>query len=148
MFEWPEFNSEGDLPVGVYQASLSDVIDHFGTATPQRRMVSRRLARIFELASSAGHLSRFIVFGSFVTSKPAPNDVDIFLLMEDSFDVAQVTGAANVVFRQSTAQNWLGASIFWLRRFAAFGGEQAAIEDWQFKRDGTRRGIVEVISHD
>jgi hypothetical protein len=148
MFEWPEFNSEGDLPVGIYQASLSDVIDHFGTGTPQRRIVSRRLARIFELASSTGHLSRFIVFGSFVTSKPAPNDVDIFLLMEDSFDVNQLTGAATVVFRQSTAQNWLGASIFWLRRFAALGGEQAAIEDWQFKRDGERRGIVEVISRD
>src|SRR6266550_2142842 len=86
MFEWPEFNSEGDLPVGVYRASLSDVMEHFGTATPQRRIVSRRLARIFDLASSTGHLSRFIVFGSFVTSKLAPNDVDIFLMMEDSFD--------------------------------------------------------------
>lgn len=145
---WPEFNSEGDLPVGIYQASLSDVIEHFGAGTSQRRIVGRRLVRIFELASSTGHLSRFIVFGSFVTSKRAPNDVDIFMLMEDSFDVSQVTGAATVVFRQSTAQNWLGASIFWLRRFAAIGGEQAAIEDWQFKRDGTRRGIVEVISHD
>jgi hypothetical protein len=145
---WPEFNSEGDLPVGVYKASLSDVIEHFGSGTPQRRIVGRRLVRIFELASNTGHLFRFIVFGSFVTSKPEPNDVDIFLLMEDSFDVSHVTGAASVVFRQSTAQNWLGASIFWLRRFAAIGGEQAAIEDWQFKRDGTRRGIVEVTSHD
>jgi hypothetical protein len=145
---WPEFNSEGDLPVGVHQASLSDVIEHFGVGTPQRRIVSRRLVRIFDLASSTGHMSRFIVFGSFVTLKPEPNDVDIFILMEDSFEVSQVTGAASVVFRQSTAQNWLGASIFWLRRFAAIGGEQAAIEDWQFKRDGTRRGIVEVVSHD
>jgi hypothetical protein len=148
MFEWPPFNSDGDLPVGVYRASLSDVTDHFGTGSPQRRIVSRRLARIFELASGTGHLSRFIVFGSFVTSKPVPNDVDIFLLMEDSFEVGQLTGAATIVFRQSTAQNWLGASIFWLRRFAAIGGEQMTIEDWQFKRDGTRRGIVEVISRD
>lgn len=148
MFEWPPFNSEGDLPVGVYRARLSDVADHFGTGSAQRRIVSRRLARIFELASGTGHLSRFIVFGSFVTSKPAPNDVDIFLLMEDSFELGQLTGAATIVFRQFTAQNWLGASIFWLRRFAAIGGEQSAIEDWQFKRDGTRRGIVEVISRD
>lgn len=145
---WPEFNSEGDLTVGVYQASLSDVIEHFGAGTPQRRIVSRRLVRVFELASSTGHLSRSIVFGSFVTAKPSPNDVDIFILMEDSFEVSLVTGAASVVFRQSTAQNWLGASIFWLRRFAAIGGEHVAIEDWQFKRDGTRRGIVEVTSRD
>jgi hypothetical protein len=26
--------------------------------------------------------------------------------------------------------------VFWLRRLAAFGGEQAAIEGWQIKRDG------------
>jgi hypothetical protein len=27
---------------------------------------------------------------------------------------------------------------------AAIGGEQAAIADWQIKRDGTQRGIVEI----
>ena len=148
MFDWPEFNQEGDLPIGVYRVSLSDVIDHLGTGTLQRRIVSQRLVRIFELASSTGHLARFILFGSYVTSKAEPNDVDIFLLMEDSFEVDQLTGAATVVFRQSAAQNWLGASVFWLRRLAAIGGEQSAIEDWQFKRDGKRRGIVEVISRD
>ena len=41
-----------------------------------------------------------------------------------------------------------GASVFWIRRQAAIGGEQAALEHWQFKRDKTRRGIVEVISDD
>ena len=148
MIDWPEFNTEGDLPVGVYRAGLSDVLEYFGTDTPQHRIMGRRLARIFELARSTGHLSRFIIFGSFVTSKSAPNDVDIFLLMDDSFEVDQLSGAANVVFRQSTAQNWLGASIFWLRRFAAIGGEESAIEDWQHKRDGSRRGIVEVTSDD
>lgn len=37
------------------------------------------------VGQDSGNLARFIVFGSFVTAKPAPNDVDIFLLMEDSF---------------------------------------------------------------
>jgi len=27
---------------------------------------------------------------------------------------------------------------------AAIGGEHGAIEDWQTKRDGTKRGIVEI----
>ena len=43
------------------------------------------LEHIYALANAGGHLARFIVFGSFVTAKPAPNDVDIFLLMSDSF---------------------------------------------------------------
>jgi hypothetical protein len=28
---------------------------------------------------------------------------------------------------------------------AAFDGEQNIIEDWQIKRDGTKRGIIEII---
>ncbi len=35
-----------------------------------------------------------------------------------------------------------------IHQLAALGGEQAAIEDWQIRRDGARRGIVEVISND
>jgi hypothetical protein len=46
------------------------------------------------------------------------------------------------------AQNYKGASIFWVRRMAAFGGEDNAAAFWQGKRNGERRGIVEVISYD
>ena len=74
-----------------------------------------------------------------------PTDVDIFLLMEDSFDVRHVPPEAASVFDHSAAQNLLGASVFWIRRMAALGGEGAAVADWQIKRDGTHRGILEVI---
>ena len=100
------------------------------------------------LAHSTKQVARFIVYGSFVTAKPAPGDVDIFLVMEDSFDVDQVYGEAALIFDHQEAQNVLGASIFWIRRLAAIGGEQKAVEDWQIKRDKTRRGIVEVIYND
>ena len=70
------------------------------------------------------------------------------MLMEDTFDLSQVTGEAAVIFDHLTAQNWEGASVFWIRRMAAIGGEQQALEDWQIKRDKTRRGIVEVINDD
>jgi hypothetical protein len=35
--------------------------------------------------------------------------------------------------------------VFWLRRLAALGGEEHAIAGWQIKRDGTLRGIVEIV---
>ena len=87
---------------------------------------------------------RFIVFGSFITTKAEPNDVDIFLLMEDSFEVNKASAEARLVFDHTAAQNLLGASVFWLRRAAALGGEAATIAHWQIKRDGGKRGIVEV----
>lgn len=97
-----------------------------------------------ELAELTGHLSRFVIFGSFVTQKRRPNDVDVFMVMDDNFDIAQTLGETRLLFDHASAQTHFGASVFWLRRCAAFGGEQSAIEDWQIKRDGSRRGIVEV----
>ena len=45
--------------------------------------------------------------------KREPNDVDIFLLMDDSFDVRRVSPEARLVFDHGMAQNALGAgSIF------------------------------------
>lgn len=64
----------------------------------QRRLVAERLERIYTLASSTGLVARFIVFGSFVTAKRNPGDVDVFMIMEDSFEIDQVTGEAAVVF--------------------------------------------------
>ena len=148
MKKWPEFDTNGDLPIGIHQATLTEMIQHFGTGTAQRELVGQQLERIFMLAHSTKQVARFIVYGSFVTAKPAPGDVDIFLVMEDSFDVDQVYGEAALIFDHQEAQNVLGASIFWIRRLAAIGGEQKAVEDWQIKRDKTRRGIVEVIYND
>jgi hypothetical protein len=148
MKKWPDFDSDGDLPVGVHAATLNEVVEHFGVGSPQRRIVAQRLARVYDLASSTGHLARFIIFGSFVTAKPDPNDADIFLLMEDTFVPQQVSGEAGSIFSHLAAQEYEGASIFWLKKSGAIGGEQRAVEDWQIKRDKTRRGIVEVTSRD
>ncbi len=148
MKQWPDFDDNGDLPIGIHRATLAEVIEHFGTSTLQRRIVARRLERIYGLARGTGQLARFVIFGSFITAKPNPNDVDIFMLMDDAFDFDQLKGEAAIIFDHVAAQNCEGASVFWIRRMAAIGGEQAALEDWQIKRDGTERGIVEIISHD
>ncbi len=67
------------------------------------------------------------------------------MIMDDNFDMGSLVGEARLLFADhGTAQNHFGASVFWIRRMAAIGGEQDAIEDWQIKRDGTERGIVEI----
>ena len=148
MRDLPDFNDNGDLPPGIHQTTLEEIIERFGRGSPQRLIMAQRLERIYSLAVETGHLGRFIIFGSFVTNKPDPGDVDIFLLMENTFDVSQLSGEKALIFRHIDAQNYEGASIFWIRRLAAIEGEEAAIEHWQIKRDGTKRGIVEVIKND
>ena len=148
MKKWPEFDNNGDLPVGIYQATLTEILQNFGTGTVQRYLLGQRLERIYILANSTGKVARFIVFGSFVTAKSIPGDVDIFLLMEDSFDADQVYGEVALVFNHQEAQSVLGASVFWIRKLAVIGGEEEAVEYWQVKRDNTKRSIVEVIHND
>src|SRR6185437_15483419 len=134
-----------DLPPGVHPATLSEVLGRFGQGSIQRRAVADRLSRLYQLADSTGHLARFVVFGSFVTTKADPNDVDIILLMEDSFDLASVTDEAALVFQHMEADAHFGASVFWARRSGALGGEQAMLEYWQARREGGQRGIVEIV---
>jgi len=144
MKQWPPMTAAGDLPAGIHGATLAEVIEHFGQGTPGRAMLGRRLRHIYQLVHQTRCVARFILFGSFITAKPEPNDVDIFLLMEDTFDVSSVVGEPAVLFDHLAAQNFAGASIFWLRRLAALDGEQAAVEHWRVKRGGGRRGIVEI----
>jgi predicted nucleotidyltransferase len=141
----PPFTEGGELPLGVHPVTLQDVLVRFGVGSGQRKAVGLRLDRIYRVARAAGHVARFVVFGSFVTDKPEPNDVDVFLLMEDAFDASQLTGEARQLFDHPAAQAHFGASVFWLRRVSAWEGEQAAVEYWQVKRGGGQRGIVEII---
>ena len=121
------------------------MLRQFGKGSWQRVAVTRRLERIYRVALATGEVARFVVFGSFVTAKRDPADVDVFLLMEDRFDMGRLTGETRVLFDHAAAQAHFGASVFWLRRFAALGGEEQAVADWQIKRDGTFRGIVEIV---
>ncbi len=141
----PDFTETGDLPTGVHKASLADTAVRFGPGSDRRKLLAQRLTRVHTIASLTCHLARFVVFGSFFTENLEPIDVDVFMIMDDNFDMGSLVGEARLLFLDhGTAQDHFGCSVFWLRRQAAFGGEQSAIEDWQIKRDGTERGIVEI----
>ena len=92
-----------------------------------------RLARVHRVAEATRHLARFVIFGSFVTGKREPNDVDILLIMPDAFDASQLRGEAPLLFDYGAAQAHFGASVFWLRRLAAWPNEAAAVEFWQVR---------------
>ena len=143
----PAFDSRGDLPVGVHPATLTEVVARFGRGTPQRELVTARLVHIYELAYSTGKLLRFVVFGSYVTEKPEPNDVDIILIMGDDFREEDYTKDILPVFNHLRAQAELGASIFWTRLGAGLlETVDEFIAHWQTTREQTSRGIIEVIS--
>lgn len=141
----PAFTATGDLPLGVHQATLQEVLARFGLGPAQRRAVALRLERVYNIARGTGALARFVIFRSFVTAKPDPNDLDVFLVMEDHFQPGQLSGETAQLFDHLQADVQFGASVFWTKRSGILGDEQAALEDWQIKRDHSYRGVMEII---
>ena len=140
------FDSNGDLPGGVHRATLDEVLARFGHGTTQRQIATGRLKRVMELARGTGKLERFIIFGSYITAKPEPNDVDILLVMRDDLQEQDYDPDTFPMFDHSRAQRELGASLFVIRPGFIIGeGVDQFIAHWQVKRDLSRRGIVEVI---
>jgi len=140
------FDERGDLPVGIHRATLDQVLARFGQGAPQRQIVTGRLLRIWELAHRTGKLERFVIYGSYVTAKPAPNDVDVILVMRDDFLLPECDEETAVLFHYLRTHDELGASVFWtMPSGVLLETLDEFIAGWQIKRDHSRRGIVEVI---
>ena len=71
----PPFRDDGYLPEGMYRASEAEVTFRFGASTRRRRRLALRLRRWLELTRAVGG-RRLLVDGSFITTKPQPQDVD------------------------------------------------------------------------
>jgi hypothetical protein len=141
----PDFNEFGDLPPGRHPALLSEVVMRFGSGTAQRTDAMDRLRRIYELAVATGRLDRLVVFGSFVSDVPEPNDVDVILVMQDDFRPENCPAESLVLFDHRRADGELGASVFWVRPAMLLGEPlEQFLAHWQRKQDGRRRGIVEI----
>jgi hypothetical protein len=140
----PEFNSEGDLPSGVHVTAWKEFHLRFGLATPRRVWLFGRLRALVELATSTGKLRRIFVWGSFVTIKPAPRDLDILLIMDEDFEVERIAPSAREIFDSTRAKLRFESDVFWAR--ASIGEEvlQTWLETYQTSRTFQKRGIVEL----
>ena len=99
---------------------------------------------ILDLAADGGCLWRVFVWGSFVTAKASPRDLDILLIMSDDFEVAQVSAPAQAVFDSTRAKLLFESDVFWAR--ASIGQEvlDLWLDTYQTSRSFRKRGIVEL----
>ena len=140
----PDLNDIGDLPEGIYKATIDEVIIQFGSGTAQRKKVTERLLHIYQLVKDTNHFQRLLIYGSYITSKQAPNDIDVVIIFDDDFDITACSDEVKKLLDHHQASNEFGASIFYIRPSLILQPLDEFIEGWQFKRDGTRRGIIEV----
>jgi uncharacterized protein DUF6932 len=84
------------------------------------------------------------VWGSFVTAKPAPRDLDILLIMSEDFEVDRMSAPAQAVFDSTRAKLLFESDVFWAR--ASIGQEllDLWLDTYQTSRSFRKRGIVEL----
>lgn len=140
----PAFTSEGDLPVGVHLADWQEFQSRFGVGTPRRLWLFGRFRALVGLAASTGPLRRVFIWGSFVTIKPVPKDVDTLLIMDEDFEVEGVPVPARVLFDSIHSKLLFESDVFWAR--ASIGEEvlQLWLDTYQTSRNFGKRGIVEL----
>jgi hypothetical protein len=141
----PAFNHEGNLPEGIDVATEDEVFARFATPSARRQWLGEQLRSLLALAKSTGQLARVFLWGSFVTSKEVPNDLDMLLVMEPGFVVEAVPAHTHVVFDHVQARLSFHADVFWTKASLDPQVLHLWLDTYQTGKDFTRRGIVEVI---
>jgi hypothetical protein len=141
----PALNSEGNLPEGVHLATEDEVFARFATPSARRQWLGEQLRSLLALAKATGQLARVFLWGSFVTDKEIPNDLDILLVMSTEFAIETVPTPAHVVFDHVQARLRFQADVFWTKASLDLQVLHLWLDTYQTGKDFTRRGIVEVL---
>jgi hypothetical protein len=138
----PDFRADGYLPTGLYLASEAEVLFRFGAQSPRRRRLALRLRRWVELARDVGAI-RLLVDGSFVTTKPNPNDIDAVILLPADFEAQTQNGIDSALELEEMLLTRRPEEIFaaedetdWYEWVDFFSRTREA--------DGRRKGLVEI----
>jgi hypothetical protein len=140
----PELTDQGDLPAGVHLADWREFQARFCGSSARREWLSGRLQAVLDLAATGGKLRRVFIWGSFVTAKTTPKDLDILLIMDEDFEVDATSAPAQAVFDSVKAKLLFDADVFWAR--SSIGREllDLWLETYQTSRGFRKRGIVEL----
>ena len=106
----PDLNEQGLLPPGIYDCSLEEIGERFGIfqSTDRRPRLYEKLQEFLQQVRSIDLIVAVIVDGSFVTSKHAPGDIDMILVLSSNHDFSAELQpmAYNVLSRRRVSRRY------------------------------------------
>jgi len=144
----PELNEDGYLEQGIYLARLTEVLGQFGTGTPARERQGNLLRLIVESARKYPTIKRILLWGSFVSAKPEPGDLDYSIVVDPRHRFVSIEPEDKRFFVPFDARVHYGVDPGYLVLYEYPPEPFAEIilffcED----RDGRKHGILEVSCH-
>lgn len=140
----PDYNIDGNLPEGIYLIEEVAFINRFASGSARRKWLGDRVLELLALVKATGQLDRMFVWGSFVTSKESPNDVDILLLMKDDFQLERIPEDCKDIFNHVAARLRFHIDVFWSKSNIGEELLQLWLDTYQTTKDFKRKGILEV----
>ena len=127
------------------QLTLKDIRLRYGENTPRRQFLFARLQTVARLLVETGQLRHLYLLGSFTTTKPAPGDLDCFVVMTTGFTTANLTSPHLEVFQHDTCRLLYQTDVFWVTEAIPQRHLEAMLNVFSRDREGAQQPIVEVI---
>ena len=126
----PPFDANGNLPPGTHPATIAEVVERF--SRPRSLARHRRTTSLQSLYDQTAVLHQGLyINGSYITSKLAPNDVDIAIILPPGFDVARV---------QRIARRFADLDVF--PCYADTPRLASLVSRWSQDRDDNQKGLI------
>ena len=132
------------MPLGAIQSGRLTRRKRFGTATPRRQFLFGRLQDLVNDLVSTGSVKRIYLFGSFVSRKSSPNDIDLLVVMEAGFTTAQLSGRVSEVFQHDLCRIRYHANVFWVTEVIGDERIDDLLDVFSRNREKQQRPIIEV----
>jgi hypothetical protein len=104
----PEFEPGGCLPPGIHAATLAEVRARFGVGSVARERQGELLRLVVEAAKEYPTIKRVLVWGSFITAKAEPNDLDYSLIVSVEHHRARIAKAQRRFLVTADARRYYG----------------------------------------
>lgn len=140
----PEFTAQGLLPPGIHQATVEEFKERFVVfqRSDRRFRIFASLEKLFDQAVRSGLVKRIIMAGSFVTTKPEPNDFDCIVVLDPAIVGKSLRPFEYHLVSRPIARRMFGGDI--MPALDNSMALQQYLEFFQTTRDGKRLGIVEI----
>ena len=133
------------LPAAIHDCTLDELKNRFGSfqISDRRLQLFRRFEQFVADAQAAQFPRDLVIDGSFVTGEPAPNDIDLVLVLPQSHDLTAnlLPGQYNLVSRRSVRRRY-GFDIVVVRENTVEYEEAVAFFQQVRGQPALRKGIL------
>ncbi len=143
----PPFDENGYLPEGIYECTLDEAAERFGgfQNSDRRPQLWAKLTEFLGEVKAGDIAEAVLVDGSFVTSKPDPNDIDVVLVVIASYDFStDLPPAVYNLLAQHRVRRRFGFDIVIVENDSE-NLDQAVVFFQQVKqRPGVKKGVLRI----